>query len=366
MADRYTEDGSAAILYPSEEEHARMPRKRLVLGLSMLLLLVLLPQAALAAADPVYSLSISNRKPAANDDITVVVQGKHLNDVYGYEVNIVYDPDKLTYRRAKAPSDGYGFTAGETSKGHIRYAYTKIGKVPGDSGNMTLVTLTFTARGAGSAAIEIADVKLVDSRMASTAQTVGVQATVAIDDALAPLKFTDLPQTHWAYLAIRELVAKQIVSGTSATTFEPNRATTRAEFTMLLVNALQLSGEAKIAFTDIKPSDWFAAAVAKAHKVGLVNGKSAIRFDPGGKITREEMVVMLMRAYTIMYGKEPGVYSATRFADINEVSAWAFNSVSAAAELQLIKGRTAAQFVPKGISSRAEAAQVIYNLLTTE
>ncbi|OUS70790.1 hypothetical protein B1748_27780 [Paenibacillus sp. MY03] len=26
MANRYTEDGSAAILYPSEEEHARMPR----------------------------------------------------------------------------------------------------------------------------------------------------------------------------------------------------------------------------------------------------------------------------------------------------------------------------------------------------
>ncbi len=202
--------------------------------------------------------------------------------------------------------------------------------------------------------------------MASTTQTVGLQAKVAIDDSPAPLKFTDLPQTHWAYAAIRELVAKQIVSGTGATTFEPTRATTRAEFTMMLVNALQLSDEAKIPFTDIKPSDWFAAAVAKAHKVGLVSGKSATRFDPGGRITREEMVVMLMRAYAILYGKEPGGYSISRYSDMNEVSSWASNPVNAAAELRLINGRTAAQFVPKGISSRAEAAQAIYNLLTTK
>ncbi|GBG07386.1 putative glucose sorbosone dehydrogenase [Paenibacillus agaridevorans] len=175
--------------------------------------------------------------------------------------------------------------------------------------------------------------------------------------------FTDLGAKHWAFQPIQELAAKQIVNGTSVWTFEPERAITRAEFAALLANALKLTEAAKISFTDVKATDWYAQPIALAVQAGIVRGKSGSIFDPKGAITREEMVVMLMRAYEAINGAKLGSYTQSKFGDASQVASWAADYVNAAAELGLVKGRVAGQFAPKGITTRAEAAQIIYNLL---
>lgn len=98
-----------------------------------------------------------------------------MTDVYGYEVNVNYDPNMLTYQGVSANDSGFGFTVGETSLGHIKFAYTKLGEVAGDKGNLTFVTIHFTAKKTGNAKIEFVDVKLVDSQMAAKSQRVGVK-----------------------------------------------------------------------------------------------------------------------------------------------------------------------------------------------
>jgi len=175
--------------------------------------------------------------------------------------------------------------------------------------------------------------------------------------------FADLASTHWAITPIQELAAKHILSGTSASTFEPERAITRAEFTALLVNALKLSTVGEIQFADVKATDWYAQAISIAVKSGIVSGKSESIFDPKGKITREEMVAMLMRAYEVKIGKKLASYKQSKFSDVSQVSSWAANYVNAAGELGLVKGRAAGLFAPRGITTRAEAAQIIFNLL---
>ncbi|WP_141692628.1 Ig-like domain-containing protein [Paenibacillus pectinilyticus] len=174
--------------------------------------------------------------------------------------------------------------------------------------------------------------------------------------------FADVPSSHWASDVIKELAAKQIVEGTSVTSFEPERNVSRAEFTALLVRALKLTDKAETAFTDVKSSDWYADAVSAAVKAGIVQGKLATLFDPNAPITREEMVTLLLRAYEFKYGKAANQASRT-FADEDQVSAWAKDYVQAAAALHFIEGRAADKFEPKGISTRAEAAQILYNLL---
>ncbi|NIK78274.1 uncharacterized protein YjdB [Paenibacillus castaneae] len=174
--------------------------------------------------------------------------------------------------------------------------------------------------------------------------------------------FIDVPASHWAANVIKELAAKQIVSGTSDTTYEPNRNVTRAEFTTLLVRALKLTEKADVSFADVKSSDWYAEAIAIAVKAGITQGKSAVLFDANARITREEMVTMLMRAHAYVNGKQ-SVHTDMKFADASQISSWAVESVKSAAALQLIQGRGAGKFDPKGITTRAEAAQVIYNLL---
>ncbi|WP_171682675.1 S-layer homology domain-containing protein [Paenibacillus planticolens] len=174
--------------------------------------------------------------------------------------------------------------------------------------------------------------------------------------------FTDVPNGHWAADVIKELAAKQIVNGTSATTFEPGRSVTRAEFTSLLVRALKITGSGQLSFTDVQATDWYAETIASAVKAGVVNGKSETIFDPNAQITREEMVTMMMRAYATVHGSQAA--AGTSFTDEEDVSAWAVQFVNQAAALHLVQGRSAGVFDPKGITTRAEAAQVIYNVLS--
>ncbi|WP_232243091.1 S-layer homology domain-containing protein [Paenibacillus sp. GSMTC-2017] len=175
--------------------------------------------------------------------------------------------------------------------------------------------------------------------------------------------FEDVPASHWAYDAIQSLAAKQIVQGVSETAFEPDRSVTRAEYASMLVRTLMLTEKAHISFDDVASDAWYADTIAIALKSGLVFGKSESSFDPNGKITREEMVVMTMRAYKLLIGKPLEESPVTAFIDEQDIAAWALDDVRAAAALQFVKGRNVNTFVPHGISTRAEAAMLIGNLL---
>jgi uncharacterized protein YdeI (BOF family) len=177
--------------------------------------------------------------------------------------------------------------------------------------------------------------------------------------------FSDVPASHWAVHVIQQLAAKQIVNGTRATTFSPNGKVTRAEFTAMLVRALKLKQKGSLSFSDVKDTDWYAEAIAIAVQAGIVHGKSTMFFEPNAVITREEMVTMMMRAYEVIHGKSPSGHAAAMFKDADKISAWAVEYVNEASLLQLIQGRSASQFDPQGISTRAEAAQIIFNLLNS-
>ncbi|MNO58364.1 Endoglucanase precursor [compost metagenome] len=174
-----------------------------------------------------------------------------------------------------------------------------------------------------------------------------------------------MPAKHWASPAIQELAAKLYVQGTGKDKFEPNRAITRAEFTSMLVHSLGLTTRGEVSFADVSPSAWYAESISIASKAGIVNGRSASKFEPAAQITREEITVMLMKAYELKQGRVNTVASTdvALFKDMKQVSSWATTSVQEAARLGLVQGQSQGIFAPKGIASRAEATQVIYNLI---
>lgn len=174
--------------------------------------------------------------------------------------------------------------------------------------------------------------------------------------------FTDIPDNFWAASVIKELAAKQIVTGTSLNSYEPARSVTRAEFTALLVRALKLTDEGTTSFADVDTNAWYAGEINAAVKAGLIHGRSETVFGPNEKITREEMTALVVRAYEFKHGASSSVTGSV-FNDESQMSTWAISDVSKAAKLGLVQGRGDNMFVPKGISNRAEAAQVIYNLL---
>ncbi|SCZ81387.1 S-layer homology domain-containing protein [Acidaminobacter hydrogenoformans] len=176
--------------------------------------------------------------------------------------------------------------------------------------------------------------------------------------------FMDMTQ-HWAKTVIEELAVKGIVSGRALTEYEPNGTITRAEFATILVQALQLKGDVKVTFNDVYASDWYYEYVNVAALHGLVSGVGGGKFAPNENITRQDMAIMIVKAYEKLLGTSvKGV--PVEIKDLPMVSAYAKDRVLAARFNQLIGGYPDGTFKPMNNATRAEAGQMVGNLISKQ
>ncbi|WP_422657790.1 S-layer homology domain-containing protein [Paenibacillus sp. EC2-1] len=173
--------------------------------------------------------------------------------------------------------------------------------------------------------------------------------------------YADLASSHWAFSTVQEMAAKQIVKGTTKTSFSPNLKVTRAEFAALLARALELSSSGVPSFTDVDEDVWYAGEVVAAKQAGIIVGMKN-RFEPERNITREEMASMTVRAYEYKKMLKQEDVSID-IKDKAKISTWALQHVQTAMNIGLLKGRQNGLFVPAELSTRVEAAQAVYNLL---
>ncbi|WP_081957458.1 S-layer homology domain-containing protein [Paenibacillus sp. FSL R7-0273] len=177
--------------------------------------------------------------------------------------------------------------------------------------------------------------------------------------------FADVGSSMWANSVIKSLAARHIIEGISATEFAPQGQVTRAQFAAMIARALGLEAAdgSTPAFRDVGADAWYADSIAAVNQAGLVLGRTADTFVPDSSITREEMAVMVVRAYEYLQGEKAQAASAGSFSDQLQISGWAQEAVSIAVEAGLLQGRGGQQFAPQALMTRAESAQVIYNLL---
>jgi hypothetical protein len=172
--------------------------------------------------------------------------------------------------------------------------------------------------------------------------------------------FSDVLEGHWAKRVLQILAAKHMINGVDEWRFNPEGTTTRAEFVTLLANAFNLETEGvNHTFTDVKADAWYANSVAAAFQAGIVTGVSANQFAPDQFISRTEMVVMIVRAA----GIQPKPEATVGYADAHDIPRWALPYIAAAEEVNLVRGRGSNLFAPQSKATRAEAAQLVYNLL---
>ncbi|CAI6086875.1 S-layer homology domain-containing protein [Cohnella sp. JJ-181] len=186
---------------------------------------------------------------------------------------------------------------------------------------------------------------------------------------IAPERFADEQQiAGWASDSVHQAYAAKLLSGTSAAglRFEPKRGITRAEFAALLVRlAVDRLAEAPIdgtagtiVFADVAPSAWYYADVMRAARAGIVNGMSATSFKPGDAITREQMAVMIGRAYDLA-----GASAGPAWRDAASIRASALPYVNAVASTGILLGSDG-YFAPAGTVTREMAAVVAVRLLS--
>ena len=184
--------------------------------------------------------------------------------------------------------------------------------------------------------------------------------TVSAPDGEQTIDLSDI-SGHWAEGSIQAAVGAGIVKGYADGTFKPNAAVTRAEFTVMLMNAPkpQATGTERT-FTDTAEiGAWARAAVAQAVEAGIVTGYGDGSFRPAATITRAEMAVMIARAADI----ESDTDAITGFADDGDIPAWAKGAVAAVRQAGILQGRSGGQFAPDAAVTRAEAVAAIVNMI---
>lgn len=178
-------------------------------------------------------------------------------------------------------------------------------------------------------------------------------------------RFADVTDSYFAYDAIRLLSAMQIINGKNEKDFAPKQQVSRAEFIAMLVRTLGLKATSTTqSFADIRADAWYAKAVIAAKEAGLTSGVNDNSFAPNATVSREQMASFLLRAYEIKMKKSAPTGGSIPFKDIDEVSTWAKDDLGAAYSLGLVSGRNHDKYVPQDRTTRAEAAQAIYNLLS--
>ncbi len=185
-------------------------------------------------------------------------------------------------------------------------------------------------------------------------------------------EFEDVPGSHWAYDAVTELAAKQIVQGVGDRKFGTNAKVSRAEFASLIVRAfgLQTAGTSR-PFADVKEGSWYAEDVASAAKAGLILGRTPDTFDPGGNLTRLEAAILLDRLLRSKNaaGLPPKPNALEAFADTSKLSPAAYEALSRSVGIGLIQGDDRQRLRPNDGLTRAEAAVLLarlYRLVPTQ
>ncbi|MCD9026436.1 InlB B-repeat-containing protein [Cohnella silvisoli] len=175
-----------------------------------------------------------------------------------------------------------------------------------------------------------------------------------------PIVLSDI-SGHWAEANIKQAVNIGIAKGYADGTFKPGKTVTRAEFAVMLMNALNPQAEgAALTFADTaKIGAWAQKAVAQAVQAGIIHGYQDGSFRPDAEITRAEMAVMIASALNLTAESNP----VTGFADDKKISSWAKGPVAALKKLGIISGKGANDFVPDGKTTRAEAVTVLLNML---
>lgn len=179
--------------------------------------------------------------------------------------------------------------------------------------------------------------------------------------------FTDVHPGDWFYDDVMFVYGNGLMSGTSATTFEPYTVTTRAQIAAIFY---RLDGspavEGRNNYTDVEygpGTAWYYDAATWAQQSGVMSGYGNDLFGPNDPVTRQQLAVTFYN-----YAKYKG-YDVTAagdlsgFTDAGEISPWAQDAMKWAVGIGLMNGKGGGILDPQGTATRAEVAAMLHNFI---
>ena len=146
-----------------------------------------------------------------------------------------------------------------------------------------------------------------------------------------------------------------------------NRPVTRLEFVQLVMKQYAASGGASDGSAVLNPfSDTADSTAAAAYGLGIIHGSGDGKFNPDGKLTRQEAAVILFREWKLLNSEEnnPVIYPRA-FPDSAQIADWAADAVRYMNQLGILKGTSDGKINPSGSTTREQAMILVLRSFET-
>ena len=192
---------------------------------------------------------------------------------------------------------------------------------------------------------------------------VTVTATFMDDNTMLNF-FVDVPAGAYYYDAVLWAAEGGIVTGTDAVHFSPDASCTRAQLVTLLWRA---AGSPVVNyamnFNDVDSGAYYAEAVRWAASEKVVEGTTAETFAPDAAVTRAQVVTMLYRFAKAQGMDTPqGGMAIREFDDFDAVPAYALEAMDWAVNAGVLKGDNN-RLLPQDNCTRAQIVTMLYRAL---
>ena len=163
--------------------------------------------------------------------------------------------------------------------------------------------------------------------------------------------FDDVSATYWGAEAVDFTSSRELFAGTSATTFAPDTAMTRA----MIVTVL-----ARFEGVDTTTGDtWYEAGQQWAMQNGVSDGSNM-----DASLTREQLVTMFYRyAQSKGYDTTQGGMAIREYADFEQISDYAVEAMTWAVNTGIINGTSSTTLSPQGPATRAQVATILMRFI---
>lgn len=128
-----------------------------------------------------------------------------------------------------------------------------------------------------------------------------ISETLALEFSQASVtNYADVPNSHWAFQYVQAATTSSIFNGYEGNIFKPNEPITRAEVATLLTRAFNLEHNGTISsFSDLNQNHWAYLNIQTLASLEIVNGYSDQSFKPTSQTTRAEFSSMLYNALNL-------------------------------------------------------------------
>lgn len=187
-----------------------------------------------------------------------------------------------------------------------------------------------------------------------------------VEPALPEVSFSDVNDSHWANEYVIKLAQYEVITGFEDGTFRPEDLVTKEQFVKMVVEAFGLQSDVKtVSFGDVSNDHWAKDYIGIAVNKGIINGKSEAEFGIGENLSRQNAAVIIARVadlagYTLASG------NGTAFTDKAEIASYALDGVTRLSNAGIINGMGDGSFAPNGTLTRAQAAKILYMMITNK